>query len=363
MDNRLRRFRYFDWFSCIITFAIALIGLMLIFSATFTYEEPFSFFFTKQAYGILFGIVIYCAAASIDYRTSMRWGAVCYLVVLTFLAITLVKGSIGMGGQRWLSLFFFKIQPSELAKLFFPAFLAHHFEQHKTTAHNTRTFIPLLITLGVSCILIAKQPDLGTALLLLFSGALLMWHAGMNSNIFKYTLLICALCTPILWKLLKPYQKKRIEVFLGQGDSHKERYQIEQATIAIGSGGFLGKGFLRGTQNKLRFLPESRTDMIFAVLCEEFGFVGALALLLAYLFLVLRILGFIAQITPLHVQLYALGLLSHVIFAVLINVAMVTNLLPVVGIPLPMISYGLSNLWVTLASFGILQAITMYERQ
>ncbi len=157
---------------------------------------------------------------------------------------------------------------------------------------------------------------------------------------------------PILWKILKPYQQRRILVLMGYGDVRKERYQIEQSKIAIGSGGIIGKGFLKGTQNKLEFVPEDHTDFIFSVICEEWGFVGALCMLLLFGLLFLRIIYLTMQLPGLFEQIIVLGLLVHILFSVCINVGMVAGMLPIVGIPLPLVSYGLSNLWVTMASLG-----------
>ena len=159
-----------------------------------------------------------------------------------------------------------------------------------------QTFLPIIAILGISFLLIMKQPDLGTALIILFSGAIMLWMAGINKKIFMYCLLASALCAPVLWRILKPYQKKRILVFLGQGEKNKERYQIEQSKLAIGSGRVFGKGLLQGTQNTLMFLPESRTDFIFSVLCEEWGFLGGFAVLMLYILLILRSLQIIYYI-------------------------------------------------------------------
>ena len=148
-------------------------------------------------------------------------------------------------------------------------------------------------------------------------------------------------------------------VFLGQGDTQKERYQIEQAMIAIGSGGIMGKGLLHGTQNKLQFLPEGRTDFVFAVLCEEWGLLGALLVLFAYIALFFRLCVIIGQLKDRYIQLFALGIIIHMIFSTFINIGMVLGLLPIVGIPLPLMSYGISNLWITFASLGIVQNIAL----
>jgi rod shape determining protein RodA len=165
---------------------------------------------------------------------------------------------------------------------------------------------------------------------------------------------------PIIWSfVLREYQKNRIIVFFGQGNQKKEGYQIEQARIAIGSGGLWGKGLFNGTQNKLRFLPESRTDFIFAVLCEELGLCGALIIILCYLLLFLRSFLLITTLKDIYTQLFASGLLLPILLATIINISMVLGIVPIVGIPLPLMSYGLCNLWITIASFGAFQNIML----
>ncbi len=358
--SSIRFFRFFDWISFGLIVAIACIGLLFIFSTTYTPEQPLSIFFKKQACGLIIAIGIYMICCFSEDQTFMRWGYVGYFGVIGLLIFTLIKGSIGMGAQRWIDLFIIKVQPAELAKLLFPAFTAYHFytlkNEHIITFKN---FVPVLIMLGLSFVLILKQPDLGTALIILCSGCIMLWLAGITKTFFIYSALIITIASPLLWYTLKPYQKNRIAVFLGYGDKHKDRYQIEQSTIAIGSGGFLGKGFLNGTQNTLRFLPESRTDFIFAIMCEEWGFLGALLVLFLYAVLFVRLFWTIQLIRAPDIQLLAAGIIMHIIFSTLINIGMVINMLPIVGIPLPLMSYGLSNLWIVFASLGWFASIRM----
>lgn len=352
---------YFDWISFLLTVSLALIGLLFVFSATYTQEHPYSIFFKKQAAGIAIGLIIYFLFSWIDYRSLMRWGYLAYYGVVGLLLFTLIKGSIGMGAQRWINLFFFKLQPSELAKLLLPSFIAYYFYSHKKINYQTwKDFIPLLCVLFLSCFLILRQPDLGTALIVLFSGLLLLWLAGLPNKFFLIGFILTVLAAPALWYVLKPYQRNRIAVFLGYGTTHKERYQIEQAAIAIGSGGVFGKGIKSGTQNTLQFLPESRTDFIFAVVCEEWGFLGALLILALYAFLFIRLLWQIQFIDSSYIQLLAMGLVTHLILSTIINICMVIGLLPIVGIPLPLMSYGLSNLFISWASLGWLQGIFLH---
>lgn len=355
-----RYFRYFDWISFFLIIILTCIGLFFVFSSTYRPEQPFSIFFKKQALGIISGFIIYFICSATDFRALMRWGYFAYFAVIGLLVFTIIKGSIGMGAQRWVDLGFFKIQPSELTKLFFPAYASYYFYTEKDTlSFSFNQFLPVLGILGISFILIRKQPDLGTALVLLFSGLIIIWFAGMSKKFFLYGSIVVLITAPISWHMLKEYQKQRVLVFLGQGDSRKERYQIEQSQIAIGSGGLIGKGLLQGTQNKLQFLPESRTDFIFSVIAEETGFLGALFIVFLFTILFLQLLWIILSIKSPFVQLLALGLILPIIISTLINIGMVTGLMPTVGIPLPFISYGLSNLWVNFASLGWFNAIAI----
>ena len=353
-----RSWYHIDWMSILPIGMLSSIGILFVFSATYTPECPCSPFFKKQLLGLGIAWLLYIICSFIDYRTLVRWSYFLYITVIGLLLFTMIKGSIGMGAQRWINLFFFKAQPSELAKLFFPGFMVYYlYTSTQTFSFSYRHYIPIILTLGLTTLLVIKQPDLGTALLLFFTGISMLWLAGLNKKIFLYGGIIALLAAPIGYNLLKEYQKQRIAVFLGAGDNQKERYQIEQAHIAVGSGGFYGKGFLHGTQNKLFFLPESRTDFIFAVLCEEWGFLGALLVLILYATLFFHLLSQLTQVTSPFFQLLGAGLLLHILLATIINIGMVLGLLPIVGIPLPLMSYGLSNLWVTFMSLGWLNGI------
>lgn len=361
IDQRFTR--HFDLISFVLCFALSCIGLLFVFSATYQIDQPFSLFFKKQLIGISLGFIIYAICSCIDFRILLRWGYFAYMFVVGLLIFTIIKGSIGMGAQRWISLGLFKFQASELAKLLFPAFAIYYFYTEKNHAprRRVRSFIPLVISLLGSVLLILKQPDLGTALLVLFSGTTLLWQLGLDRRFFLGALVMLSITAPLSWHMLKPYQKKRVLVFLGEGENKKERYQIEQSKIAIGSGGFMGKGFLQGTQNKLKFLPECRTDFIFSVIAEELGFLGGLLILILYTALFIRLLSLACSIKNILVQALAIGVIIHMIFSALINICMVIGLLPIVGIPLPLISYGISNLWVTLASLGWFNSIIMRQ--
>lgn len=358
-NNYLIQKRSFDYITFFLTAVLSMCGLILIYSATYTADQPFSLFFVKQCFGLCSGIIIYFLCLLPDYRTIIRYGYIAYFGTILLLIFTLIKGSIGMGGQRWINLIFFKFQPSEITKFLFPAYVVNYLHtQKKIVIHSFALFIPMLVILGLSFILILKQPDLGTALIILLSGLIICWLAGLDKKFFLYSALIFLFMGPIIWSVaLRDYQKNRIIVFFGHGDQKKEGYQIEQARIAIGSGGLWGKGLFNGTQNKLRFLPESRTDFIFAVLCEELGLCGALFIIFCYMCLFFRSFLLITTLKDTYTQLFAGGLLLPILLATIINISMVLGMLPIVGIPLPLMSYGLSNLWITIACLGVFQNI------
>lgn len=355
----LRYLKHIDWLSLFITTIIAGIGLACVYSATYTNAQPYSPYFTKQLTGTLIGLGIYAVFCVVDFQLLCRWGYFLYFATLGLLIFALIKGSVGMGAQRWIDLKIIKFQPSELAKLFLPAFVVYYLEADDGSEFTFQTFIPILIVMAISLLLILKQPDLGTALIILFSAIIMLWYAGIAKKFFLWSIILTALAAPLLYACLKPYQKKRIEVFLGAGSDRVERYQVEQSKIAIGSGGMWGKGFLQGTQNRLAFLPERRTDFIFSVFCEEWGLVGASILMLLYAILIIRILLTIQRLRAFFAQLLAIGLLAPVAFSIIINIGMVTDLLPVVGIPLPLMSYGLSHSWITYAALGWINGIIM----
>lgn len=355
-----RYFYHFDWISFGLTIALSCIGLAFVFSSTTNEHVAHSVFFKKQLFGVLSGFLLYFVFCFLDFRALCRSGYFLYFAVIGLLLFTLIKGKIGMGAQRWIDLKFIRFQPSEVAKLFFPAFLTYYlYTENDVPVYRLDSFYPILGILTISSVLILKQPDLGTAIVFFASGLIMLWIAGISPRFFKWGLLVALLCAPLGWKVLKPYQKKRIAVFLGAGENHKERYQIEQSKIAIGSGGVWGKGFTKGTQNAFLFLPESRTDFIFSVICEEWGFLGALLILFLYSALFLRIILQLQTVKTFFAQLLSIGLLISIMLSTFINIAMISGLLPIVGIPLPLLSYGVTSLWITLASLGWIQGIVM----
>ncbi len=356
-----RYFFYFDWLSFFLTIGITCTGLAFIYSTTTSSELVYSVYFKKQCFGALAGLCIYLFFCLYDYRKLCRIGYFAYFAIILLLMFTLLKGKTAMGGKRWIDFKLFKFQPSEVAKLFFPSFLTYYlYTENDVPLYKMHTFMPIFLIVGMSTLLILKQPDLGTAIIFLSLSLIMLWFSGIETRFFKYGFFLFLCSVPVAWNyVLKPYQKKRILVFLGTGDTQKEGYHIKQSKIAIGSGQLTGKGFMQGTQNKLMFLPESRTDFIFSVFCEEMGFLGALVLMLSYMFLVMRLLYRIEKIPIFFARLLSLGLLTSFALSIIINIAMVCDYAPVVGIPLPLMSYGVTSLWITLASLGWIQGILM----
>ncbi len=355
----INRITKIDWQVLLFGAILAVISCLFIFSSTHTSQQPYSIYFTKQVFGFIIGFIIYFIFCNIDFRSLSRWGYFAYFALILLLLFTLIKGSIGFGAQRWIDIKIFKFQPSECAKLLLPAFIVYHLQGESDTHHYTlRSFILIFVIMAISFVLVLKQPDLGTALIIVITGTIMLWQAGLTKKFFLWSIIIVTVSAPVLYKCLKPYQRKRIEVFCGAGDRHRERYQIEQSKIAIGSGGVLGKGFLQGTQNRLAFLPERRNDFIFSVICEEWGLCGATLILLLYLFLIMHLLLEINKVRNFSAQLLALGLLIPIALSIVINIGMVIGLLPVVGIELPLLSYGLTHTWITLAALGWINGIT-----
>lgn len=353
-----RDFYYFDFIQFFLIIILALLSILFVYSATYSTNLVYSIFFKKQCFGIITGIGLYLTACCINHQSFIKLSQIGYLITLLLLTFTLFKGSVGMGAQRWIDLGFVKMQPSELTKLFFPGFIFYFLQKEEIISRLT--LIQIIAILLTSFLLIAKQPDLGTALILSFSVITLLWiYEALSTKFLFFTAFCFILITPVLWSGLKQFQKERIAVFLGYGNIKKEAYQREQALIAIGSGGIFGKGFLQGSQNKLQFLPEGRTDFIFAVICEEWGLLGALFIIIIYAILFYRFYSRISCLTNQKIQLVAMGIVIHIVISMITNTAMVLGMLPIVGIPLPLLSYGITHIWVTLISLGIFQNITM----
>jgi rod shape determining protein RodA len=304
--------------------------------------------------------------AQIPIQKYRLWSYWLYSIGLLLLFLVLIMGLRGKGAQRWLDLGLMHIQPSELMKLAVPMAAARYLSE-KTLPPSFWHLIVCAILIGVPALLIAKQPDLGTAILIAGSGAMVLFLAGVRLKIILILLALVLMTLPFVWHILHSYQQQRVLTFLDPArDPLGSGYHIIQSKIALGSGGLWGKGWLLGTQSHLDFLPEHETDFIFAVCGEELGLVGSLLLLLTYLGVTARCLyiTFYAQDT--YARLLSGALSLNFFFAFFINMGMVAGILPVVGIPLPLVSYGGTSMVTLLASFGMLMSIhthrTLYAK-
>ncbi|WP_414630412.1 rod shape-determining protein RodA [Candidatus Thiodiazotropha endoloripes] len=334
------------------------IGLAILFSA----GDKEMALLHKQLIRLGFGFVVMVVLAQIHPDNFRRWSPWLYGLGILFLVLVILFGELGKGAQRWLDLGFVRFQPSEMFKLTLPMLIAWYLAEQRLPPSPSRLIAAALFTV-LPVILIAKQPDLGTALLVGSGGAFALFLAGISWRLIAFGGVLMAAMGPVTWYLMHDYQRQRVLTFLNpESDPLGTGYHIIQSKIAIGSGGISGKGWLNGTQSHLEFLPERHTDFIFAVISEEFGLVGVVALLMLYLFIILRGLYIASQAQDTFGRILA-GALSLIFFVYLfVNAGMVTGLLPVVGVPLPLISYGGTSLVTILASFGILMSIQTHKK-
>jgi rod shape determining protein RodA len=312
-------------------------------------------------FGVAFVLMI--ILAHINPYQFQRNSALLYTLGVLLLIAVLVMGEIGKGAQRWLDLGFFRFQPSEMIKITTPMMISWYLSEHPLPPKWKQLGIASLFII-IPTLLIAKQPDLGTALLVASSGAAVLFFAGISWRFLATSAVLLASLTPLLWHFyMHDYQRARVLTFFNpEADPMGRGYHIIQSKIAIGSGGIYGKGWLGSTQAQLDFLPESSTDFIFAVFAEEFGLFGCLGLLILYLLLISRCLYIALQAQDTYSRLLA-GSLTFTFFVyVFVNIGMVIGILPVVGVPLPLISYGGTSLVTLLASFGILMSIHTHKK-
>jgi rod shape determining protein RodA len=339
-----------------LVFVLMVIGIINLYSATVTMPGEGIQFYQRQVVWFGIGILFSLAVFLFDYRYYEEFAYPFYLLVLVVVVCVLIYGLVVGGGQRWIKLGFFYFQPSEVMKIALILALARYFAQHdRKEGYRLRDlFIPVAITL-VPALLIVKQPDLGTAMVLLlifFSIVLFVKIRFQSLFILGMTIM---LATPFFWLALKDYQRTRIYTLLNPSlDPLGAGYHIIQSKIAIGSGGIWGKGFLQGTQCKLHFLPEHHTDFIFAVLGEEWGFIGCGVVLTLYLLLILWGITKGVRTQDRFGAIVAFGVTAMIFWHVVINVGMVLGIMPVVGLPLPFLSYGGSSAVVMLIGVGLL---------
>ncbi len=355
-DNEISIKERFDNISWIFVMAICLLagfGFIILYSVAGKSMDPWAY---KQMirFGVGLGVLIVIALS--DIKIWMKYSYLIYFISLVLVVAVAFMGTKGMGAQRWLNLGFIQIQPSELIKITAILALARYF--HGATlqeAQRTTYIIPPLIMIGIPVLFILRQPDLGTALLLVIVGAAILILVGVQ--MWKFALVggVGLMSVPILWTFLKDYQKYRVLTFLDPDmDPLGKGYHITQSKIALGSGGVFGKGFLQGTQSHLKFIPEIHTDFIFTVLAEEFGLLGGIVLLGIYSSIILFGIVMAFKCTSFFSKILILGVTYNFFVHYFVNLGMVMGILPVVGVPLPLISYGGTSMMTLMFGFGLL---------
>lgn len=333
-------------------------GLIVLYSATGQDMGQIN----RQMIRLGVAFIAMLVVAQIHPASLKRWSPWLYLVGMGLLAAVLLFGQIGKGAQRWLDFGFFRFQPSEMVKLAVPMMIAWFLAEKPLPPDWKRLLISLILII-IPVVLIFKQPDLGTSLLVGSAGVFALFLAGISWRIIGGSIAGLAALAPALWFLMKDYQRQRVLTFMDpESDPLGSGYHIIQSKIAIGSGGLYGKGWLNGTQSHLEFLPERHTDFIFAVLAEEFGFVGIIMLLALYAFIIIRGLYIASRGQDTYSRLLGGSLIMVFFVYLFVNTGMVSGILPVVGVPLPLISYGGTSLVTLMTGFGILMSIHTHRK-
>jgi len=355
-----RLYHHIDWALVAAIFALCGIGVVMIYSTTSDPTRGSSHLWVTQLYAIGLGIIAMLVALSLDYRTFTDKSHFIYIGIVVVLVYVLFFGMVQMGARRWIPLRGFNLQPSEFAKIAVALVLAKFFGENRGEPQTSDLAVGAALTL-LPLALIYKEPDLGTAVTLLPVFVAIAYLAGLRMRLLGIVFLAIVLAAPVAWTfVLRPYQKARISTFLDPSqDAKGAGYQQIQARITVGSGGLSGKGFRKGTQGQLRFLPVAHNDFIFSVLAEEHGFAGVLVALGLYLFVILRTLE-AARLAKDRLGSYlVLGVLASFCFQVIYNITMSAGLAPVKGLTLPLMSYGGSSMIATLAGFGLVLNVRM----
>ena len=354
------RVRGISWGLILLLCVISSIGFAMLYSAANGSWQPWA---SKQMARFAIAFVPMLAAALIDIRHWFKISYWFYGIALTLVVAVDLRGVIGMGAQRWIDLGFIQLQPSELMKITLVVALAHYF--HCLPAESTPRLIDLIVPAGlivVPVVLVLKQPDLGTAMMLLLTGAIVFFLAGVRLWVFGAAAAAAGAALPLVWSMLRDYQRARLTTFLSPDtDPLGAGYHIMQSKIALGSGGLFGKGFMLGTQTHLSFLPERQTDFIFTMIAEEFGLVGGLVLLSLYALVLAYAFTIALRSRNQFGRILGLGLATNFFLYVFINTAMVIGLIPVVGVPLPLISYGGSAMVTVMLGFGLLMNVSIHR--
>jgi len=349
-----------NWELVLLIVLTASIGFAMLYSAANGSFDPWA---SRQISRFSVGVAMMLVVALVDIRLWLRGSYIIYGACLMLLAAVELKGSIGMGAQRWLDLGFFQLQPSELMKITVILALARYFHGFDVdeAGRLRNLWIPVLIVVAPIA-LVLRQPDLGTAMVVAMVGGSMFWLGGARLWQFGVVAAGVAAAVPLAWQFLHAYQKQRIFTFLNpENDPLGSGYHILQSKIALGSGGLFGKGFLEGTQSHLNFLPEKQTDFIFTMLAEEFGLIGGAGLIALYGLLIAYGVFIAFRCCSQFARLLAMGLSVNFFLYVFINIAMVMGILPVVGVPLPLISYGGTAMLTVLIGFGLIMSCWLHR--
>jgi len=354
------KLRGLQWSLILLLAAISAVGFAMLYSAANGDFQPWA---SRQMTRFAIALVPMIAAALIDIRYWYRSAYWIYGVALVLVIAVDLRGTAGMGAQRWIGLGFMQLQPSEIMKVALVLALARYF--HSVSAEDIgrlRYLVVPALMVAFPVVLVLKQPDLGTAMMLLAAGAVLFFLAGMRLWMFAAGAMAAAAAAPLAWSMLRDYQKNRLFTFLDpERDPLGAGYHILQSKIALGSGGLFGKGFLHGTQSHLSFLPEKQTDFIFTMIAEEWGLVGGLVLLALYILVISYAFAIALRSRSQFGRLLGLGIAVNFFLYAFINTAMVMGLIPVVGVPLPLISYGGTAMVTVMLSFGLLMNVGIHR--
>ena len=356
------KIRSIDYLLVIIILILGIISSFAMYST-----DGGEFLYHTKSHILRFGIffVLFLVLSFVQTKVWHRIGYIFYLVILFMLFWALYFGVTASGSQRWISLYVFNLQPSELMKIAIIISFAKFYHRTKSMEVNRiKNVVQPLVALTIPIFLVIAQPDLGTAILIAGTGISVMWLSGLKLKYFVYSFLILMVTAPFAISLLKPYQKLRVLTFFNPDrDPLGAGYQIIQSKIAVGSGGLAGKGFLKGTQGYLEFLPEKHTDFIFTLFSEEFGFVGSIFLLILYVILIYRIILIGFKNKNYFGKLYCFGFASAIFIYVMVNMSMVLGILPIVGSPLPIMSYGGSSMLATMMGLSIVMGCKIYAKE
>jgi len=365
ITNQLTFFQKLRSFDFTLLFCIFIIGIISCYSMYST--DGGELLYHSKSHIVRF-LVFFVMMIVLSFLSIKFWHATGYLfytIVLGFLIWASFYGVTASGSQRWISLYFINLQPSELMKIAIIVCFAKYY--HRTQVSDVNSFKNLLLPIAIlilPIVLVVSQPDLGTSILIALSGLVVLWLAGLNIKYFIYSSLAFVVSMPFVIAFLKPYQKLRILTFFNPDkDPLGAGYQIIQSKIAIGSGGLTGKGFLKGTQSYLDFLPEKHTDFIFTLFSEEHGFTGSIFLLILYAIMIFRVLRIGSFTRSYFAKLYCFSFAAAIFIYITVNMSMVLGLLPIVGSPLPIMSYGGSSMLATMIGFSIVMSANIYSKQ